>query len=124
MAAEDTGRRTAGQENLQCLADCLDKYRKSRELEHSLANPAFTSVYSHLDACVAAQVEVELGRVRDAHVDCCASRYVATLAYLVLLVGAEEASVVTLLNDDERDTGLVSHLQFHTRLADSLQLHG
>lgn len=42
--------------------------------------------------------------------------------HLVFLVGAEEARVVALLDDDEGDAGLVADLQLHARLAQRPQL--
>lgn len=71
-----------------------------------------------------AQIEVKLGRMSDANVYSRASRYVTALADLVLLVSTEEARVVALLYNNECDTWLVSHLQFHTSLTDGLQFHG
>jgi len=44
--------------------------------------------------------------------------------YLVALVGTEESCVMSLLNDDERDSRLISNLQLHTSLADRSQLVG
>ena len=64
-----------------------------------------------LDALVRAQVEVELGGVRDAHVHGGAGRDVAALAALLLLVRAEEARVVPLLHHDEGDPWFVVWLQ-------------
>ena len=64
-----------------------------------------------LDALVRAQVEVELGGVRDAHVHGGAGRDVAALAALLLLVRAEEARVVALLHHDEGDPWFVVWLQ-------------
>ena len=64
-----------------------------------------------LDALVRAQVEVELRGVGDAHVHRGAGGDVPALAALLLLVGAEQPRVVTLLHHDERDTGLVVWLE-------------
>ena len=64
-----------------------------------------------LDALVRAQVEVELGGVRDAHVHGGAGRDVAALAALLLLVRAEEARVVPLLHHDEGDPWFVVSLE-------------
>ena len=38
------------------------------------------------------------------------------------MVGAEESSVMSFLNDDERDPWFIVILQFHTRLSNTLQL--
>ena len=64
-----------------------------------------------LDALVAAQVEVELCRMRDPDVDRRAGRDVAALATLLLLVRAEEPGVVPLLHHDEGDPRLVVSLE-------------
>ena len=58
-----------------------------------------------------AKIEVELGGMRDAEVDCGAGGDVPRLARLFLLVGAEQTRVVALLNYDERDARLVLRLQ-------------
>ena len=71
---------------------------------------------------MAAQVEVELRGVRDAHVHRGPGGDVAALADLVLLVSAEEAGVVALLHHDEGDARLVAHLQLHARLSHGSQL--
>lgn len=68
-------------------------------------------VHPHLYALVAAQVEVELGGVRDAEVDGGAGGDVPGLAGLLLLVGAEKARVVALLHHYECDARLVLRLQ-------------
>ena len=64
-----------------------------------------------LYALMAAQVEVELGGMRDAEVHGGAGGDVARLAGLLLLVGAEQARVVTLLHHYERDARLVFRFQ-------------
>ena len=64
-----------------------------------------------LDTLVRAQVEVKLGGVGDANVHGGPGRDVAALAALLLLVGAEESRVVTLLDHDEGDAGLIVWLQ-------------
>lgn len=69
-----------------------------------------------------AQVEIELSWMRDADVDCCACWNISRLAALFLLVSAEQARVMTLLNDDEGDTGTVVSFKFDTSLADRGQL--
>lgn len=61
-----------------------------------------------------AEVKVELCGVRDAEIDCGSGGDVAGLARLFLLVGAEQARVVTLLDHNERDTRLVFRLQLET----------
>ena len=65
-----------------------------------------------------AQVEVKLGGVGNAHVDGGAGWDVAAAAGLVLAVGAEEAGVVALLDDDEGDAWAVVAFQFGACLAD------
>lgn len=73
----------------------------------------------YLYTLVAAQIEVELGGMRDAEVDGGAGGDVARLARLLLLVGAEQPRVVPLLYHDERDARLVLRLQLkHTRVSD------
>ena len=64
-----------------------------------------------LDSLVRAQVEVELGGVGDADVHRGSGGDVPALAALLLLVGAEQPGVVTLLHHDERDAGLVVCLE-------------
>ena len=76
---------------------------------------------SYLYTGVTAQVEVELGRVSDAHVYGGSGGDVAALADLILLVGAEQSSVVALLHHDEGDSGLITHLQLHTRFSHGSQ---
>lgn len=61
-----------------------------------------------------AEIEVELSGVRDTEVDGGAGGDVAGLAGLLLLVGAEQTRVVTLLNHNERDARLVLRLQLQT----------
>lgn len=75
-----------------------------------------------LDARMRAQVKVELGRVCDADVDGRARGNVATLADLLLVVGAEEARVMALLHDDEGNARAVVVLEVHARLPDGNQL--
>ena len=70
---------------------------------------------------VTAQVEVELCRMSDAHVDGGSGGDVTALADLILLVGAEQSRVVALLYDDECDSRLISYLQLHTRFSHSSQ---
>jgi hypothetical protein len=60
--------------------------------------------------------------MRNANVDGGASGYVARFANHVLTIGAEEPSVVALLNDDVRDARAVIALQFDTRLSNRRQL--
>ena len=67
------------------------------------------------------QVKVELDGMRDSDVDSGTSGNVAALADLVLLVAAEEASVVALLNGQKRDARLIALLQLHARHADCPQ---
>lgn len=69
-----------------------------------------------------AQVEIELGWVRDADVDGCPRWNISRLAALLLLVRAEQARVMSLLHDDERDARAVVRLQLDARLADRRQL--
>lgn len=68
----------------------------------------------YLYALVTAEVEVELGGVRDAEVDGGAGGDVARLARLLLLVGAEQPRVVPLLHHYERNARLVLRLQLKT----------
>ena len=75
-----------------------------------------------LDALVRAQIEVELGGVGDAHVHGRPRGDVPGLPALLLLVRAEQTGVVTLLDHDERDAGLVVRLQLDAGLADGRQL--
>lgn len=69
-----------------------------------------------------AKVKVELGRVRDANVDCRSRRNISGLSALLLLVGAEESRVMSFLDDDEGDAGTVVGLEFDACLADGRQL--
>ena len=76
---------------------------------------------SYLYTSVTAQVEVKLGWVSDAHVYGGSGGDVATLADLILLVGAEQSGVVALLHHDEGDSGLITHLQLHARFSHGSQ---
>lgn len=58
-----------------------------------------------------AQIEVELSGMCDTQVDGGTGGYVATLARLLSLFGAEQTRVVTLLYYDECYTGLVFRFQ-------------
>lgn len=58
-----------------------------------------------------AEVEVKLGGVRDAQVNCGPGGDVPRLAGLLLLVRAEQPRVVPLLHHDERDARLVLRFQ-------------
>ena len=71
---------------------------------------------------MATQEEVKLGGVGDAHVHGGAGGDVVAATGAVLVVGAEEASVVAFLDDDEGDAGSVVHLQLGAGLADCTQL--
>ena len=57
------------------------------------------------------EIEVKLCRVSDPDVHGGPGGDVPTLAALLLLVGAEQPGVVTLLHHDERDAGFVIWLQ-------------
>ena len=69
-----------------------------------------------------AKVKIEFCRVSDADVDSRAGRNIARLSGLLFLVRAEESGVVPLLNDDERDSGLVVGLQLDAGLSDCREL--
>ncbi|RNA31903.1 hypothetical protein BpHYR1_001805 [Brachionus plicatilis] len=69
-----------------------------------------------LDAGVTTQVKVKLGGMSDASVDCGSRWYVATLAALFLSVGTKESCMMSLLNGNECDAGLIATLQFHACL--------
>ena len=69
-----------------------------------------------------AKVKIEFCRVGDADVDGRAGRNVARLSGLLFLVRAEQSGVVPLLNDDERDSGLVVGLQLDAGLSDCREL--
>ena len=58
-----------------------------------------------------AEIEVKLCRVSDPDVHCRPGGDVPALAALLLLVGAEQPGVVTLLHHDECDAGLVVCLE-------------
>ena len=58
-----------------------------------------------------AEIEVKLCRVSDPDVHGGPGGDVPALAALLLLVGAEQSGVVTLLHHDERDAGLVVWLK-------------
>ena len=102
---------------------------------------------------MAAQVEVELGWMSDTNIDSRARRDVSTFANLntqssqyitrtrngrsvggrgiegcssclVFLISAKQSGVMSLLDNNERDSGLVSHFQLHARLANGAQLLG
>lgn len=75
-----------------------------------------------LNALVRAQVEIKLCWVGDSNVNCCACRDVARAARLLLEVSTEEASVVTLLNNNKGNAWLVVRLQFDASLPDGSQL--
>lgn len=66
-----------------------------------------------------AQVKVEFGRVSNADVDCGAGRDVAALADLLPLVGTEESSVMSLLDNDKRYSGSVVVFECHAGRANS-----
>lgn len=66
---------------------------------------------TYLDALVTAQVEIEFGGMRDAEVDRGPGRDVPGLAGLLLLVGAEQPRVMSLLYHDESDARLVLRFQ-------------
>ena len=51
-----------------------------------------------------AEIEIELGRMRDANVDSGAGWYVSGSANLFAFVVAEQSGVVTLLYGDERNS--------------------
>lgn len=74
-----------------------------------------------LDALVAAQIEIKLGRMGDADIDRSPSRDVATFARLFLFIGAKQTRVMALLNHDKCNPGFVVGLQFNTRLTHSRQ---
>jgi hypothetical protein len=74
-----------------------------------------------LNAGVRAQVEVKLGWVSDAYVHCSTGRNVPAFADLFPLIGAEEARVVSLLDDYECDARPVIVFQFHARAPDGQQ---
>jgi hypothetical protein len=65
----------------------------------------------YLDSLVAAEVEIELGGMRDAEVDGGASGDVPRLARLLLLVRTEQSRVVPLLHHYERDARLIFSFQ-------------
>lgn len=71
---------------------------------------------------MAAQIEVELCRMCDSHVDGRSRRYVSAFPALLFLVSAEEPRVMSLLHHYEGDTRLVVALQFDASLADRRQL--
>ena len=77
---------------------------------------------THLNSLVTAEIEIELGRMGDAHVHSGTGRNVARFAALFLLVCAEQSRVVTLLHHNERDARLVVGFQLDARLADGRQL--
>ena len=58
-----------------------------------------------------AEIEVELCGVSDPDVHGGPGGDVPALAALLLLVGAEQPGVMTLLHNDERDAGLVVSLE-------------
>ena len=58
-----------------------------------------------------AEIEVKLRRVSDPYVHSGPRGDVPALAALLLLVGAEQPGVVTLLHHDEGDAGLVVSLE-------------
>ena len=59
------------------------------------------------------EIEVKLCRVSDPDVHGGPGGDVPALAALLLLVGAEQPGVVTLLHHDERDAGLVVSLKLN-----------
>ena len=69
-----------------------------------------------------AEIEVELCWVSDSNIDSCTRGDVATLAALLLLVGTEQSGVMTLLDHNEGDAGLVVSLQLDAGLSDGRQL--
>ncbi len=75
-----------------------------------------------LDASMTAQIEVILCGVCDHRVHRGSRRNVATLAYLLLLVCAEQSRVVSLLNHHKSYSRLIPHFQFNTSLSNCFQL--
>lgn len=72
-------------------------------------------------ASVPAQIEIKLRRMTDPHIHRCSSRNIPATTNLFLLIGAEQSRVMTLLHHDERDSGLVSHLQLDARLTNGTE---
>lgn len=71
---------------------------------------------------MAAQIEVKLRGMCDAHVDRGARRNVARFARLLLFVGAKQSSVMTLLHHNERDARPIVRLQLNAGLPNRRQL--
>lgn len=76
---------------------------------------------THLNALVRTQVKIELSGMRDSSVDCRTGGNVSRFSRLFLFVRAEKSGVMTLLDYDKGDTGLVIRFQFDARLANSGQ---
>ena len=64
-----------------------------------------------------AQIEIELGWMRNSNVDRCARRNITRLSTLLLLVGAEQPSVMTFLHNNESDSRTVVGFEFDARFA-------
>ena len=75
-----------------------------------------------LNTCMAAQIEIELGRMSDVVVDCRARWNISTLAALFLAIHTEKSRMMSLLNDHVSNAWLIFFFQFHTRFPNRIKL--
>lgn len=68
------------------------------------------------------QVKIKLCGVGNSDIHGGSGRDISASSYLVLAVGTEQSGVVSLLDHDEGNTGLVSQLQLHAGLSHGTQL--
>lgn len=71
-----------------------------------------------LNACMTAQVKVELERVGDVCIHCCSCWDIPALPNPLILVCAEETSVMPFLDNDISDARLVILFQFDAGISD------
>lgn len=81
-----------------------------------------TFLHTYLYSGMTAQIKVKFSGMCDSNVHRCSSRYIATLANLFFFIRTEEPGVMSFLNNNEGDAGLVVCFELHARFTDSQEL--
>lgn len=93
-----------------------------REKNYYTVHILVSKFVPHLNTLMTAEIKVKFGGMRNANVDSCARGYIARLATLFLLVGAEKSRMMAFLHDNECDARSVVCLNFDACLTQCCEL--